>query len=88
MARLLFFFFNEDWLESCAAPHKGMYCRGESASAADLLEVRVLKMDRRVILAATLRASDRLKNTNTRRGGEIIIAILLGFARTPGNDVE
>lgn len=48
----------------------------------------VLKMDRPVILAATPHASNGLKNTNTRRGGEIIIAILVGFAQTPGNDAE
>lgn len=44
-------------------------------------------MERRVILAATPHASNGLKNTNTRRGGEIIIAISVGFAQTPGNDV-
>lgn len=42
----------------------------------------------RVILAATPHASSGLKNTNTRRGGEIIIAILVGFAQAPEDDVE
>lgn len=45
-------------------------------------------MEWRVILVGTPHASSGLKNTNTRRGGEIIIAILVGFAQAPGDDVE